>query len=250
MARAFIGTSGWSYKGWKESFLGGVPQSKWLSYCAERFTGIEINGTFYRLQSQDTFRKWRDETPEEFRFAMKGHRYITHNKKLGEVDDSIALMKERAEPMGEKLAVVLWQLPANFRKKMEKLERFLDGLESWREVRHAIELRDKSWFDGEVAERLARNRVAVCQSDAPDFPLWNEVTTDLVYVRLHGHTRKYASKYSSRLLDEWAKKTRGWLKEGRDVHVYFDNDAEGHAPWDALRLMERVGVEKETVSRS
>jgi uncharacterized protein YecE (DUF72 family) len=240
MARAFIGTSGWSYKGWRESFLERVPQSEWLSYCAERFTGIEINGTFYRLQSPETFRKWRDETPKEFRFAMKGHRYVTHNKKLGDVDDSIALLKERAEPMGEKLAVVLWQLPANFGKKMDKLERFLAGLESWPEVRHAIELRDRSWFDDEVAGYLSRYRVAVCQSDAPDFPMWERVTTDLVYVRLHGHTRKYASKYSGRLLDEWARKTGRWLEEGRDVHVYFDNDAEGHAPWDALRLMERL----------
>ncbi|MEX2541207.1 MAG: DUF72 domain-containing protein [Trueperaceae bacterium] len=244
MARAHIGTSGWSYKGWKEDFLGGVPKSEWLSYCAERFTGIEVNGTFYRLQARDTYRKWRDETPREFRFAIKGHRYVTHNKKLGEVDDSIALVKERAEAMGEKLAVVLWQLPANFGKKMEKLERFLSGLESWQEVRHSIEFRDRSWFDEEVAERLSGGKVAVCQSDAPDFPLWDEVTTDLVYVRLHGHTRKYASKYGGRLLDEWAEKTRDWLEEGRDVHVYFDNDAEGHAPWDALRLLERVGFKR------
>jgi uncharacterized protein YecE (DUF72 family) len=241
MARAYIGTSGWSYKGWKESFLGGVPQSEWLSYCAERFTGIEVNGTFYRLQSRETFRKWRDQTPPDFRFAMKGHRYVTHNKKLGEVDDSIRRIRERAEPMGEKLAVVVWQLPASLKKSMERLEPFLHGLESWRDVRHALEPRHKSWFDPEVAACLEQHRVAVCQSDAPDFPLWSEVTTDLVYVRLHGHTRKYASRYSSRLLDQWARKTERWLTEGRDVHVYFDNDAEGHAPWDALKLLERIG---------
>jgi uncharacterized protein YecE (DUF72 family) len=243
MARAYIGTSGWSYKGWKDSFLRGVPQAEWLSYCAERFTGIEVNGTFYRLQSRATFQKWRDQTPSEFRFAIKGHRYITHNKNLREVDDSIATSKERAEPMGEKLAAVLWQLPARLTKKMERLEKFLEGLESWREVRHAMEFRDKSWFDEEVAECLSRHRVAVCQSDAPDFPLWDEVTTDLVYVRLHGHTRKYASRYSGRLLDKWAEKTRNWLDERREVHVYFDNDAEGHAPNDALRLMEKIGIE-------
>ena len=240
MAKAYIGTSGWSYKGWKESFLEGVPQSEWLSYCAERFTGIEVNGTFYRLQSKDTFRKWRDETPADFRFAIKGHRYVTHNKKLGEVDESIALMREPAEPMGEKLAVVVWQLPASFKKNAEKLEAFLKGLEVWRSVRHAIEFRDRSWFDDETAGRLSERQVAVCQSDAPDFPLWDRVTTDLVYVRLHGHTRKYASRYSSRLLDEWAAKVRRWLEEDREVHVYFDNDAEGHAPYDALRLLEKV----------
>lgn len=240
MARAYIGTSGWSYKGWKESFLAGVPQSEWLSYCAQRFTGIEVNGTFYRLQSKDTFRKWRDETPADFRFAIKGHRYITHNKKLGEVDESIGLMREPAEPMGEKLAVVVWQLPASVKKKSERLEGFLKSLESWKQVRHAIEFRDRSWFDDETADCLSQHRVAICQSDAPDFPLWDRVSTDLVYVRLHGHTRKYASRYSGRLLNQWAEKVRRWLEENRDVHVYFDNDAEGHAPYDALRLLDKV----------
>ena len=241
MARAFIGTSGWSYKGWRESFLAGVPQSEWLRYCAERFTGIEVNGTFYRLQSPDTFRKWRDETPERFRFAIKGHRYATHNKKLTDGAETIGLMKERAEAMGEKLAVVVWQLPATLGKRTERLERFLADLESWSSVRHAIEFRDRSWFDDETARLLEDHDVAICQSDAPDFPLWDRVSTDLVYVRLHGHTRKYASRYSERLLEKWAGKVCRWLDEGRDVHVYFDNDAEGHAPYDALRLLGLIG---------
>ncbi|HEX7003589.1 MAG TPA: DUF72 domain-containing protein [Trueperaceae bacterium] len=231
MACAFIGTSGWSYKGWRQ---------RWLSYCAERFTGIEVNGTFYRLQSKDTFRKWREETPDTFRFAIKGHRYATHSKKLNDVAEPVRLMKERAEPMGEKLAVVVWQLPASLQKSSEKLAKFLDDLGTWPEVRHALELRHRSWFDDETAALLEEHDVAVCQSDAPDFPLWERVTTDLVYVRLHGHTRKYASRYSSRLLRGWSHKVCNWLDEGRDVHVYFDNDAEGHAPYDALRLLEMV----------
>ncbi|WP_303908521.1 DUF72 domain-containing protein [Thiohalomonas denitrificans] len=240
MAQACIGTSGWNYKGWKEGFYQGVPQTRWLLYCVERFTGIEINGTFYRLQSPETFRKWHDIAPPGFRFTMKGHRFVTHNKKLKDSADSVALERERAQPMGEKLAAVVWQLPRSLKKSMERLEEFTGNLDAWPGVRHTIEFRDSSWFDDEVAECLARHRVAVCQSDAADWPLWGAVTTDMVYIRLHGHTRTYASRYSDSQLDAWGEKTRKWLREGRDVHVYFDNDSEGHAPWDALRLLGRV----------
>ena len=240
MARAYIGTSGWNYKGGKNDFYRGVPQARWLKHCAERFTGIEINGTFYRLQSPGTFLKWHDQTPPDFRFTMKGHRFVTHNKKLKNSADSVALERERAKPMGKKLAVVVWQLPKSLKKSMERLEAFAGNLDEWPWVRHAIEFRDESWFENGVAECLARHSIAACQSDAADWPLWSAVTTDLVYVRLHGHTHTYASRYSDSLLDEWGEKTRKWLWEGRDVHVYFDNDSQGHAPWDALRLLKRI----------
>lgn len=240
MARAHIGISGWNYPGWKGHFYQGIPQSRWLAYCAERFTGLEVNGTFYRLQSENTFRKWHDQTPADFRFTMKGHRYVTHNKKLSAVGESVELERERARPMGEKLAVVLWQLPRSLKKSVDRLEGFLGDLARWPTTRHAIEFRDASWFDDETAARLARHRVAVCQSDAGDWPLWEAVTTDLVYVRLHGRPYTYASRYEDPALDAWAAKAKRWLTEGRDVHVYFDNDSQGHAPWDALRLLERI----------
>lgn len=235
--RPCIGTSGWNYAGWRESFYRGRPAKEWLRFCAGKFTAIEVNATFYRLQSRDTFRRWRDETPPEFRFAIKANRYLTHNKKLSDPLPAVRIERERAAALGAKLAAVLWQLPRNFRCNLERLERFVHALNSWRRVRHAIEFRHASWFDEAVAACLRDHRVAVCQSDAADWPLWNAVTTDFVYVRLHGHKATYASRYSGAELSAWAAKLRRWLQEGRDVHVYFDNDAFGHAPRDALRLL-------------
>jgi uncharacterized protein YecE (DUF72 family) len=241
LGQAYIGTSGWNYKSWRKDFYDETPQNQWLRFCSQRFTGIEVNGTFYRLQEKSTFEKWRDQTPERFRFAIKGHRYITHNKKLLDVEESVIRCRKSASPLGKRLAAVVWQLPAFLKKDTERLEKFLDALRHWKSPRHAIEFRHKSWFDDEVAERLRRHAVAVCISDAPDWPIWEEVTTDLVYIRLHGHTRKYASSYSKHSLRKWAARIRDWLHENRAVHAYFDNDAEGAAPKNALTLLEMLG---------
>ena len=234
--RAFIGTSGWNYASWREDFYGGRPPGQWLSFCAERFNAVEINATHYRLQSLATFRRWRDATPPEFRFALKAHRYLTHNRKLRDPLAPIRLERDRAAGLGDKLAAVLWQLPHNFHRNLERLEGFARALRVWRKARHAIEFRHPSWFDAEVAACLRAHRIAVCQSDAADWPLWDAVTTDLVYVRLHGHEQTYASSYSESALRAWARKARRWTREGRDVHVYFDNDAYGAAPRNAMRL--------------
>jgi uncharacterized protein YecE (DUF72 family) len=238
--KAYIGTSGWNYKSWRDGFYGDTPQKQWLRFCAEHFSAIEVNGTFYRLQPQSTFEKWRDETPEGFPFAIKGHRYVTHNKKLLDVEESMIRCRENATPLGEQLAAVVWQLPARLKKDVERLQKFVKILGRWKSTRHAVEFRDKTWFDDQVAECLTKHAVAVCMSDAPDWPMWGRVTTDLVYIRLHGHTRKYASSYSKPALITWATRVRGWLKESRDVHVYFDNDAEGAAPKNALTLLDML----------
>lgn len=237
--KAYIGTSGWSYPGWKDSFYAQVPRKDWLAHCARHFTGIEVNATFYGLQKKTTFEKWRALTPPGFKFAIKGNRYQTHTKKLHAVEKaSILREKERAMGLGGKLAAVVWQLPRSLGKSMEKLARFAEVLHCWRETRHAIELRHPSWFDAEVAACLAEHGMAVCLSDAADWPLWDTVTSDFVYVRLHGHTRTYASPYSETELQYWAARVLAWQRENRDVHVYFDNDAEGAAPYNALRLLE------------
>lgn len=238
----YIGTSGWSYPHWKPVFYRDVPRKDWLRYCATLFTGLEINASFYRLQKPETYARWRDETPSGFRFALKGHRYLTHVRRLKEPDAGIDRERDGASRLAPKLAVVLWQLPASFRRDIGRLRGFARALHSWRRVRHALEFRHESWFDDEIAACLGEHRLAVCQSDAADWPMWQTVTTDLVYVRLHGHTRTYASAYSRGLLDYWADRILGWSKEGRTVHVYFDNDSEGAAPRDALRLMNLLGT--------
>ena len=238
--KAHIGTSGWNYKSWRDGFYGDTPQKEWLRFCAERFTSIEVNGTFYRLQEKSTFKKWRDQTPDGFSFAIKGHRYVTHNKKLLDAEEPVIRCRDSASPLGKRLAAVVWQLPAFLKKDIERLEKFVRVLRHWETTRHAIEFRHKTWFDDEVADILREHGVAVCMSDAPDWPLWDAVTTDLVYIRLHGHTRKYASSYNKPALKRWATRIQGWLKQNRAVHVYFDNDAEGAAPQNALTLLQML----------
>lgn len=244
---AYIGTSGWSYAHWKDRFYAGVKRKDWLPFAASHFTGIEVNATFYRLQDKETFKRWHAATPADFRFAIKANRFVTHNKKLLDPAPSIKLERERANALREKLVVVLWQLPRTLKKNSERLEHFATALQRWPETRHAIEFRHPSWFDTEIADLLHHYRVAVCQSDASDWPLWDAVTTDLVYVRLHGHTQTYASAYSVAQLSHWAVRINGWLKQDRDVHVYFDNDAEAAAPANAQQLLALLGKHEQRI---
>jgi uncharacterized protein YecE (DUF72 family) len=239
-AFAYVGTSGWNYDVWRKGFYDGCPKTQWLSLCAQRFPAIEVNATFYRLQRRDTLERWRNQTPADFRFTIKANRYLTHNKKLVEPQPAVVLERSRAAGLGGKLAAVLWQLPPNLHRNLGKLDGLARALQRWRSVRHAIEFRHESWFDREVAACLQRHRIAVCQSHAADWPMWDAVTTDLVYVRLHGHPTTYASGYSEAQLRGWATRVRRWLRQGRNVHVYFDNDALGHAPRNALRLIELI----------
>lgn len=229
MARAYIGTSGWVYAGWREHLYARTPVKRWLEVASRTFDALEINGSFYRQLKPETYARWCREVPPGFRFALKGHRFVTHYKRLKDCESSIILLRDQARHLGESLAAVVWQLPSTFEHNAQRLDDFLGALTAWPDVRHTLELRHRSWFIPSVAARLQEAGVAVCLSDAPDFPMWREVTTDFVYVRLHGHTRKYASCYSLASLRTWAADTQRWLAEGRDVHVYFDNDAEGHA---------------------
>ncbi|HUW51288.1 MAG TPA: DUF72 domain-containing protein [Sulfuricella sp.] len=238
--RAFIGTSGWNYPEWRDSFYGGIPARDWLGFYARHFDAVEVNATFYRHQRRSTFEHWREQTPANFVFAIKGHRYLTHVKRLAEAEQSLATSREAAAGLGNKLAVVLWQTPRSLHKDLARLERFAQALSAWPEVRHVLEFRHASWFDAEVAGCLRGHRLANCLSDAVDWPLWDAVTTDLVYVRLHGHARTYASAYGDGELGDWAGRIRVWLAEGRNVHVYFDNTAAGAALHNALRLKEML----------
>ncbi|MGZ4960141.1 MAG: DUF72 domain-containing protein [Methylomonas sp.] len=236
MPDCYIGTSGWSYRHWQDCFYGGIPRRDWLMFYAQHFSTLEINGSFYRLQTAETLRKWLAQTPAAFKFTLKANRYLTHNKKLHDPEASVLLEKSHAQVLGEKLAAVLWQLPANFKKDFARLTGFVDALQSWRDVRHSIEFRHASWFDDETADCLATKNIAACISDAENWPIWERVTADFVYVRLHGHLWTYASRYADSELAEWAARIAGWLTQGKDVHVYFNNDAECAAPLNALAL--------------
>ncbi|MCB1745422.1 MAG: DUF72 domain-containing protein [Gammaproteobacteria bacterium] len=231
-----IGTSGWSYPDWQADFYAGVKRADWLAWYASHFDAVEINASFYRLQRPDTLRHWYAQTPPAFRFALKANRYLTHRKRLLDPTDPVRIEREHALALADKLAVVLWQLPASLRRCTSRLDDLLDALGTWPEVRHAVEFRHPSWFDAAVLRELRLANVATCISDAADWPMWQAVSCDLVYVRLHGHTRTYASAYHPSALRRWAEWIRDWRTEGREVHVYFDNDAGGAAVRDARRL--------------
>lgn len=179
--------------------------------------------------------------PPSFKYAIKGNKYLTRIKRLEEAEESLKLEKERADALKSKLGVVLWQLPPSLRKDMERLQGLQRAISDvWPKMRFAIEFRHKSWFDEEVAEFLQTHRLANCISHAARWPMWERVTTDLVYVRLHGAPYTYYSPYSEDQLRQWAEKTREWLAKKRRVHFYFDNDANSHAPYEAQRLKELV----------
>lgn len=232
----FIGTSGWTYASWAADLYAGAPRADWLAAYAARFDSVEINASFYHALAPATYARWREGTPTAFRFALKGHRTITHVRRLGDVAAPLARQRDAAGALGAKLAVVLWQLPVRFGRDLDRLQRFALALDAWPTVRHAVEFRHPSWFDDAVAQLLARHRIANCQSDAADWPRWDAVTTDVVYVRLHGRPHTYVSRYDTRALRRWADRIEGWRGEGRSVHVYFDNTDAGHAWRDALRL--------------
>ena len=173
---------------------------------------------------------------QTFRFSIKAHRYLTHHKKLLDPEASVLIEKNHALALKEKLSTVLWQLPATLHKDLPRLNLFLLALQQWPEVRHVVEFRHRSWFDDETADCLAQAAIAHCLSDAHDWPLWERVTTDLVYIRLHGHTQTYASSYTSLELAQWAERITQWLQQYEQVHVYFDNTAACAAPFNALEL--------------
>jgi uncharacterized protein YecE (DUF72 family) len=239
--RLSIGTSGWNYKNWKEDFYQGVPQKRWLEHYASRFDSVEVNATFYRQLKEDTYSKWMRQTPESFSFAVKGTRFVTHVKRLKDPEESVLKQRDNVAPLFPRLDAVIWQLPASLQKDAARLRDFAESLSrNWSHTPHAVEFRHESWFDEEVARILKENGLANCLSDAPDWPMWDRVTSNLVYVRLHGHTELYRSEYSESDLGQWAERIRRWLDQGNAVRVYFDNTDGNHAFRNAFRLREML----------
>lgn len=241
MSRAFVGTSGWSYDSWRDDFYAGVPRSRWLEHCASSFTALEINATFYHRQRRETLARWAASVPESFVFALKAHRYVTHSKLLLDPVEPVRRERDRAAVLGSRLGAVLWQVPKRLAADPLRLARFAHALRSEWPARHAIELRSRDWFTEDVAALMTDHGIANCISDAADWPMWEVVTADFVYVRLHGHARTYASSYAPASLRSWAARIEEWMDAGLDVHVYFDNDALGRAPVDAARLLRLLG---------
>jgi uncharacterized protein YecE (DUF72 family) len=293
--RIRVGLSGWRYAGWRGVFYPpGLPQSRELAFASRAFATIELNGSFYSLQSPASYLRWYRDTPPGFVFSIKGGRYITHFLRLRDFERPLAnFFASGVLALNEKLGPFLWQLPPRFRFDEARMAAFLAALprdtaaalalarrrdarmrgrvslaiDRNRRLRHAVEIRHPS-FECEAFVRLLRaHRVALVVADtAGAWPYREDLTADFLYLRLHGDREIYASGYTDRALDRWAERVRSWAAGGepvdarriadrggvprrrRDVYCYFDNDVKVRAPFDADRLMRKLGIARADAS--
>lgn len=280
-----IGISGWTYAPWRGTFFPkGLVQREELAYASRHVRSIEINGTFYSLQRPSSYAKWAGEVPDDFVFSVKAPRYITHIRRLKDVALPVAnFFASGILRLDAKLGPILWQLPPSLPFQADVLGAFLallphdtagaaklarqhDGKvkQPWldagpnRQLRHALEVRHRSFLHPEFIALLRAHGVAVVVADtAGKWPVIEDVTADFVYVRLHGDAELYVSGYTPAALQMWAAKIRAWsagrnaprarlvtsgapLPRPRDVYVYFDNDVKTQAPYDAMNLAHRL----------
>lgn len=267
-----IGISGWRYEPWRGIFYPpGLEQRRELEFASRAFPTVEINGSFYSLQTPASYAAWRDATPAGFVFSVKGPRYLTHILRLRNVTKPLAnFFASGVFELQGKLGPILWQLPPSFRFEPDRLEEFLAALprdtgdalrlarrrdarmhgrsrlriDRVRPLRHALEVRHPSFITPAFVDLLRRQRVALVVADtAGKWPYFEDPTADFMYLRLHGDKELYASGYTDAALDGWAERIRRWSRRG-DVFCYFDNDIKVRAPFDAERLREKLGLER------
>jgi uncharacterized protein YecE (DUF72 family) len=239
MGRVYIGTSGWSYKSWDKAFYPQEePKSRQFEFYATQFPTVEINNTFYRLPTTKMVEGWRDKAPPGFVFAVKGSRFITHMKKLANLDSAVGKFFERIEPLEKKTGVILWQLPPILRKDPPRLDAFLSLLP--KNYKYAVEFRHPSWLDDETFALLRRHRAAHVSLSSQAMPMNLTVTSNLVYIRFHGLEGGAAHDYTRKELDHWARHIAQESQKGKKVFAYFNNDANVRAPANARMLVEMV----------
>lgn len=243
-AAVHIGCSGWNYDHWKGLFYPEKSSSgQWFKEYSAVFSTVEINNTFYRLPGQSTFRKWHDQAPPGFIYAVKANRFITHMKKLKDPKEPVGRFLEQARALAGHLGPILFQLPPHWSVNEERLDEFTDILLSSsmsEELQYVFEFRESSWYNDRVYEILSRKRMSLCLHDmkGSGSPLIS--VGPLCYVRFHGTTGLYGGKYEIAALRRWAKFMEKMLAEKKEVYAYFNNDAEANAPKDASRLIKLI----------
>ena len=270
--RVRIGISGFSYPPWRGVFYPpGLRQADELAFASRTFSTIELNGSFYSLQRPESYQAWHDATPEDFVFAVKGGRFVTHMKRLRNAETALAnFFASGLLCLGKKLGPILWQLPPSLRfdsatlaqffaqlprntAQLAELARRHDARLAGRaalepradlEVRHALEVRHPSFEDPRYEQLLKDHGIASCVADSAGlYPVIDVSTTSFAYARLHGAEQLYVSGYTPRGLKPWVARVERWAKRG-DVFVYFDNDVKVRAPFDAQNLDRLVRGER------
>ena len=250
MPRLNIGCSGFLYDHWKGPFYPeDLPKKRWFDYYCARFSTVEFNVTFYRLPDKETFNKWYQETPPGFVFSLKGSKFITHVKKLKASTEPVDVFFSRALALKEKLGAVLWQLPPGLKADPPRLAEFLEMLRPYG-TRNVFEFREAAWLSKKVISLLEKENACLCMADLPKFLSDLPVTADFIYIRRHGKSGGDAASYSAEELKADAVRIRKYLKQGKDVFVYFNNDASGYGPRNALELMGMLKKENEGVKGS
>jgi uncharacterized protein YecE (DUF72 family) len=245
--RIRVGIGGWVFPPWRGTFYpAGLPQAQELAHASRHLTAIEINGTFYNSGRPDSFRKWRDETPEGFVFSLKGPRFVTHRTELASAGSALDLFFSRGVlELGPKLGPILWQFAPTKRFDEADFAAFLELLPKTagnRKIRHVIEARHASFAEPACADLLRRHGIALAMVDDAKYPGFDAVTADFRYLRLRRCAEDEPTGYPADVLDEWAELLRRWSAEGTDCFLYFINGAKIRAPAAAQALIERLAA--------
>lgn len=245
-AKLYIGTSGWSYPHWEGIFYPeDLAKKKQLEYFSQHFDTVELNSPFYHLPRESTFAGWYKRTSKDFVFAVKVSRFISHIKYLKDCEEPWLNFYQRAKLLKEKLGPFLVQLPPNWKKDLDRLKDFVKTVKKVSpQEKFAFEFRHETWFCPEIYHSFEKEKdVCFCMADSNRWPKTQEITDNFVYLRFHGPGQLYGSKYSKKDLENWAVKIKDYLKQGRDVFCYFNNDFQGFAIENAkelLKLCERI----------
>jgi uncharacterized protein YecE (DUF72 family) len=239
-AQLWIGTSGYVYRHWRKGvfYPPGLPAREELGYYASRFGTLELNNSFYRLPTPEMFDRWRESTPANFQFSVKASRFITHVKRLRDTGDALTLLLERAGRLGPKLGPLLFQLPPTQHVDLPRLAEFLALLSASR--KWVMEFRHPSWHVPEVYRLLSDHRVALCIPVGGAVHPNRVTTAPFTYIRMH-RGQEAAGGFTRKELSAWAAQIRSLASAGKEVYVYFNNDWEGYAIKDAMRLRELLG---------
>jgi uncharacterized protein YecE (DUF72 family) len=251
-SKIYIGTSGWHYKHWIGRFYPARSNARQqFEFYSKHFYTVEINNSFYKLPPRTVFEDWYEHSPKKFLFAVKANRFITHMLKLTRPQETIARLFGSIDALKEKLGPILFQLPPKWKVNITRFKEFLGSLPKG--YRYAFEFRNETWYHEEIYQLLQEYNCAFCIYELAGHLSPLKVTADFVYLRLHGPTNfKYQGSYNNAALKKWAKQCSAWQKEKRDVYVYFDNDQEAYAAFNALTLKELVAnmkTVKSTVKR-